>query len=331
MVKADAYGHGGVGVARVLEESGVAVLGVAYLEEALVLRRAGIGAPLLVFAGCLAGQERAFVEHGLTPVVSSAETLEVALAAARGERAPWRVHLEVDTGMTRLGVAPSEALAAVRRLSEAGLVVEGVMTHLAAADQDAALTGLQLDRFDTLLADLAGQGCGPSLAHAANSSGLAFLRPSHTAVRPGLLLYGVRPRPLAPDIDVEPVMSVTARVLQVRPVSAGTGVSYGVRWRARRPSRLATVAFGYADGLPRTAAASERGFVVLRGARAPIVGAVCMDFTVVDVTEIPSVVEGDEAVVLGESPSAWELAEWAGTNPWQILAAIAPRVPRVYA
>jgi alanine racemase len=143
------------------------------------------------------------------------------------------------------------------------------------------------------------------------------------------LLYGIHPRPLGPAIGVEPVLSVTARVLNVRPVGTGTPVSYGGRWRARRPSRLATLAFGYADGMPRSEAASERGFVLLRGARAPIVGAVCMDFTLVDVTDIPSVVEGDEALVLGESPSAWDLAEWAGTNPWQILTAIGPRVKRV--
>jgi alanine racemase len=288
-----------------------------------------VRAPILVLAGCLPGQAEAFVEHALTPVIGGPETLEEALGASRRERGPWRVHIEVDTGMARLGFAPKDVVGVAQRLREAGLVVEGVMTQLAAADQDATITGLHLDRFDTVLSDLARHGLGAPYAHAANSAGLLHLRPTHTAVRPGLLLYGIHPRPLGPAIGVEPVLSVTARVLNVRPVGTGTPVSYGGRWRARRPSRLATLAFGYADGMPRSEAASERGFVLLRGARAPIVGAVCMDFTLVDVTDIPSVVEGDEALVLGESPSAWDLAEWAGTNPWQILTAIGPRVKRV--
>jgi alanine racemase len=328
VVKAAAYGHGAVEVARCLEQAGAAMLGVAYLEEGLELRAAGVAAPILVFAGCLPGEAEAYLEHGLTPVVGGPEALQEVVAAAREERGPWRVHVEVDTGMSRLGFPAGDAAAVARRLGEAGLVVEGVMTQLASADEDAALTGLQLDRFDNVLADLAGQGLEPSYAHAANSAGLRQLRPTHTAVRPGLLLYGLRPRPLSPGLDVQPAMSVTARVLQVRSVGAGSAVSYGGRWRARRPSRIATLAFGYADGMPRTEAAVERGFVVLRGARAPIAGTVCMDFTMVDVTDIPSVVEGDQAVVLGDAPSAWDLAAWAGTNAWQVLTAIGARVAR---
>jgi alanine racemase len=329
VVKADAYGHGAGDVSRCLEQAGVAMLAVAFLDEAVALRAAGVRAPILVLAGCLPGQAEAFVEHALTPVVGSVETLEEALAASRRGRGPWRVHVEVDTGMARLGFAPKDVVGVAQRLLEAGLVLEGVMTQLAAADEDGTITGLHLDRFDTVLSDLARHGLGAPYAHAANSAGLLHLRPSHTAVRPGLLLYGIRPRPLGPTIAVEPVLSVSARVLHVRAVGTGTPVSYGGRWRARRASRVATLAFGYADGMPRTETASERGFVMLRGVRAPIVGAVCMDFTLVDVTDIPSVVEGDQAVVLGESPSAWDLAEWAGTNPWQILTAIGPRVKRV--
>lgn len=330
VIKADAYGHGAVEVGRALDQAGAAMLAVAYLEEGVALRAAGLRAPILVFAGCLPGDAGAFLEHALTPVVAGPETLEAALTAAGQDRGPWRVHLEVDTGMARLGFAPKDAVAAAERLAGAGLVVEGVMTHLAAADDAPAVTGLQLDRFDNVLADLAGHGLRPSYAHAANSAGLLHLRPTHSAVRPGLLLYGVHPRPLGPSLEVEPVMRVTARVLQVRGLGTGSPVSYGGRWRARRPSRVATLAFGYADGLPRTEAASEHGFVTLRGARAPIVGTVCMDFTIVDVTDIPSAAEGDEAVVLGESPSAWDLASWAGTNAWQVFTGIGARVVRRY-
>lgn len=329
VVKAGAYGHGAAPVARALEAAGAAMLAVAHGEEGGALRDAGVRAPILVFAGCRPGQEAVFVERALTPVVSGAQSLDGALAAAR--RGALRAHLEVDTGMARLGVAPEEAPEVAGRLVEAGVAVEGLMSHFAAADEDPGLTERQLDRFDAVLSDLARQGVRPSFAHAANSAGLAFLRPTHTAVRPGLLLYGVRPRPLAPDVAVRPVMSVVARVLQVRQIDTGTPVSYGGRWRAPRPSRIATIAFGYADGFPRTEKASTHGFVLVQGRRAPIAGTVCMDFTAVDVTEIPEVAEGDEAVVLGESPTAWELADWAGTNAWQALTAIGPRVPRVHA
>ena len=328
VVKAGAYGHGAARVARALGEAGAAMLAVAQAEEGSALRAAGVQAPILVFAGCPPGQEGLFCGQALTPVVSGARSLEGALAAVgRGARP---VHLDVDTGMTRLGLAPGDVVAAARRLVEAGAVIEGVMTHLAAADEDTPLTTRQLDRFDAVLKDLGRHGVRPSFAHAANSAGLAFLRPTHTAVRPGLLLYGLRPRPLAPAVEVRPVMSVAARALQVREIGAGTSVSYGGRWRARRPSRVATIAFGYADGFPRTEEASASGFVLLRGRKAPIAGTVCMDFTTVDVTDIPGVCEGDEAVVLGESPTAWDLGDWAGTNAWQALTAIGPRVPRVY-
>jgi len=328
VVKADAYGHGAAPAARTLEAAGAAMLAVATADEGDALRVAGVHAPIIVLAGCLPGQERLFVEHELTPVVSSALGVEGTLAAAR--LAPLRIHLEVDTGMARLGFAAEETLGIALRLVEAGLVIEGVMTQLAGADEDAAGATDQLDRFDAVLADLARHAVRPFFAHAANSAGLAFLRPTHTAVRPGLLLYGLHTRPLGPDVEVEPVMSVTAPVLQVRDIGAGTPVSYGGQWRASRPSRIAAIGFGYADGLPRTSAASTGGFVQLRGRKAPIVGAVCMDLTMVDVTDIPDAVEGDEAEVLGEAPTAWDLGDWAGTNAWQALTAIGPRVTRVY-
>jgi len=328
VVKADAYGHGATRVASALEAAGVAMLAVATAEEGDALRVAGVRAPILVFSGCIPGQERLFVERALTPVVSSALSLEGALAAAR--RAPVRVHLEVDTGMARLGFAPRDTLAVAHRLAAAGIAIEGVMTQLTGADEDATGATCELDRFDAVLSDLARHAVRPFFAHVANSAGLALLRPTHTAVRPGLLLYGLHTRPLGPDVEVRPAMSVTAPVLQVRAIGAGTPVSYGGRWRASRPSRIAAIGFGYADGMPRTSAASTLGFVLLRGRKAPITGSVCMDVTLVDVTDIPDVVEGDEAVMLGESPTAWDLGDWAGTNVWQALTAIGPRVHRVY-
>jgi alanine racemase len=204
------------------------------------------------------------------------------------------------------------------------------MTHLACADEDAASTAAQLDRFDQAVERLAARGLRPRHIHAANSAGLAFLRPTHTLVRPGLLLYGLRPRPLSPDLPVQPVMSLSARIALVKGVPRGTAVSYGARWVASRPSRVATIPLGYADGVPRTRVMSETGAFVVRGERIPVAGTVCMDLTMADVTDHPAIQAGDEAVLFGDAPGAWELAECAGTNAWQVLTGVGSRVPRVY-
>jgi alanine racemase len=241
------------------------------------------------------------------------------------------VHLEVDTGMGRLGFSPGEAVKVAERLSQSGRIeVEGLMTHLASADLDSRATADQLDRFDEVIADLARRGIRPRFKHAANSAGLAFLRPTHNLVRPGLLLYGVKPLPLAPTIEARPVMTVVARVSLVKEVPAGTPISYGGRWRASRRSRIATIPLGYADGVPRTEAMEREGRLVLGGRRVPVAGTVCMDMVMLDVTDLPDVHEGDEVTLLGDAPGAWEIAGWAGTNAWQALTAIGARVPRLY-
>ena len=180
------------------------------------------------------------------------------------------------------------------------------------------------------MAALEADGIRPPLVHAANSAGLSYLRPTHTLARPGLLLYGLRPRPFSPAVDVRPVMSVSARIALVREVPAGTAVSYGGRWVTQRPSRVGTIPLGYADGVPRTAAMSEKGWLAVRGQKAPVAGTVCMDFTSVDLTDLAGLDDGDEAVLFGDAPTAWDLAEWAGTNAWQILTTVGPRVPRIH-
>jgi alanine racemase len=329
VVKADAYGHGAPRVARALEGLGAPMLAVAYPDEAVAVRRAGATVPLLVLAGCRPGEQARFAELDLTPVVGSPLTLDGAVLLAR-LRGTASAHLKVDTGMARLGFPAEAAVHAAERLAEAGVELEGLMTHLASADEDGDVTDAQLDRFDAVVSDLAGRGYRPRWVHASNSAGLSYPRPSHTLVRPGLLLYGLRPRPNAPHLDVRPVMTLAARIALVRDVATGAPVSYGGRWTAPRPSRIATISIGYADGVPRTEDMSKTGYVTIRGQRAPIVGTVCMDYLMADVTELGAVGAGDEAVVFGDAPDAWEIASRAGTNAWQVLTAVGPRVPRSY-
>jgi alanine racemase len=330
VVKADAYGHGAAQVGRRLESLGAPMLAVAYAEEGVALRAAGVRVPIVLLAGFGVGQEGLLAEHDLTPVVSTPTALERLLDVARAGRGPTRVHLKLDSGMARLGFGAAELPSLARRLCEAGLEIEGLATHLAAADQDPAVTARQLDVFDASIADLARQGFRPRWIHAANSAGLAQLRPTHTLARPGLLLYGIRPRPLSPAIEVRPVMTLSSHIAMLKGVPAGSAVSYEGRWVAARPSRIATIPIGYADGLPRTRAMAEHGQFLVRGGRAGVAGTVCMDLVMSDVTDVAGVEVGDEVTIFGDDPTAWEVADWAGTNAWQVLTAVGSRVPRVY-
>jgi alanine racemase len=330
VVKADAYGHGADVVGRRLEALGAPMLAVAYPEEGAALREAGVAVPVVVLAGFSAGQVGLLRERRLTPVVSTPATLGLALSASRAGWAGMEVHLKVDTGMTRLGLSPADVEAAALRLTDAGVSIVGLMTHLAAADEDRDATERQLDRFDTAVLALERRGVRPPWIHAANSGGLAFLRPTHTLVRPGLIVYGVRPRPLSPELDVRPVLGVSAAISLVRDVAPGTPVSYGGRFVASRPSRIAVVPLGYADGVPRTRAMAETGVLRVAGRPLRVAGTVCMDLTMLDATEAPEVKEGDEACLLGDAPDAWELADRKGTNAWEVLTSLGSRLPRAY-
>jgi len=331
VVKADAYGHGALPVARRLLAAGAPLLAVAYVEEAIALREEGLSVPIVVLAAFGPGQARLLRKHDLTPVVSTPGTLEGVLAPSREGRRPLKVHLKIDTGMSRLGFDRDGFLAAAQRLADAdGVELEGVMTHLASADEDRDVTQRQLDRFDDAVAELQKRGIRPRYVHACNSAGLSQFRDTHTLVRPGLLLYGLRPRPLSPEVDVRPVMTVSADVALVKTIPQGTPVSYGARWVAPRPSRIGTVPIGYADGVPRTTGMREEGALVVRGRRVPVRGTVCMDLVMVDLTDQPEVAEGDEAILVGDDPDAWQVAEWAGTNAWEVVTRIGPRVPRIY-
>jgi len=332
VLKANAYGHGAVEVARALDPLGVTMFAVAYVDEGIALRQAGLDTPILILAGFATEELEALFRFHLTPVISTPEQVK-ALAALEHEedRAPLAVHVKVDTGMSRLGFRLQEIEPAIHRLEDAeGIRIEGLMTHLAAADENEIATARQLDLFDEAIMRLETLGVRPSLIHAANSAGMAFTRKTHTAVRPGLLLYGVAPRPLSPAIAVKPAMELRARVALVKNVGAGTPVSYGGRFVAAGDTVVATINAGYADGIPRTEAMRTRG-ALRHGDRAlPVTGTVCMDLTMLDATGAPGLAAGDEVTVFGDAPTAWDLAGWAGTNAWQVLTGVGSRVPRRY-
>ena len=328
VVKADAYGHGLVPVATKLAEGGVDGLCVALVEEALRLRDAGIETPIVVLNGIYGGAHQEVLEAGLTPVVYDLADIE---AFARAPRAD--VHLKVDTGMHRLGIPARELSRFLDGLARFPNVrVTGLMSHLSAAESDEAETAAQLERFYDARRRIEERGHRPTSIHIANSAG-ALLREATgaTMVRAGVALYGVPPRPEL-DFDLRPVMRVVTGVVRVATVEAGGHVGYNGTFTAEKDTRVATLAIGYGDGLMRHL--SNRGSVLIRGARCPIAGSVSMDLTGVDVSALETCERGDEAVILGEQGegrlTADELAAWAGTIPYEILTSIAPRVPRVY-
>jgi alanine racemase len=333
VVKADGYGHGAVAIARTLESEGVAGFGVATVEEAIDVRDAGIRAPVLILGGVYTHAHAEIVARGLEAVVFDAGEVRRFADAARRVGKKAVVHLKVDTGMARLGVRPADLpdlLACVRDQPE--LELRGLCTHLACADEtDPTPTRAQQARFAPCL--LAAEAAGArALVHAANSAAaLRFPECRYDAVRLGLALYGALPSPAVPDPGLRPVLALRTRVASVRHLAAGDPVGYGALWRASRPSRIATLPVGYADGYARRL--SGRAQVLLRGRRAPVVGAVAMDMVMVDVTEGEAEV-GDEVTLLGEAQGERirieDLARWAETIPYELLCALGRRLPRVY-
>ncbi|MGD0674973.1 MAG: alanine racemase [Polyangiaceae bacterium] len=342
VMKADAYGHGAPAVARTLERAGVDGFCVALLEEGVELREAGIVAPILVMGGHYGTAHEEALARGLTPVVHdlSAVAAFARLVRSGSVPGPVDVHLKVDTGMARLGATLRELPELATELADTREVrVCGLMTHLACADAAECEPVLeQMRLLDEASAILACHGIRPRLRHAANSAALLRGHGLLDAVRPGLALFGVSPRigSQALTADIKPVMRVRSEVVALREVEEGASVGYGSTWRADRRSRIATVPIGYADGLSRRA--GNRGQVLVRGRRAPVVGAVSMDMTMVDVSEIDGASLGDEVVILGSQDSplgrasigADEMAATAETIPWEVLTSISRRVPRFY-
>lgn len=336
VVKANAYGHGAIPVAKTLCEEGAHFLGVATVEEGVELRCAGIEVPILVLAGFTSLQIPKLVEFGLTPVLFDFQTTEDLYQFARKTGKKMAVHVKVDTGMGRLGILPDQAESFFKTLKKMDpfLTFEGLLSHFASADGiDIAHTQSQMEVFQKILQQVQKMGLDP-IPHIANSAAILKKLPFlDLLVRPGILLYGYAPSShLEGILSVEPILSWKTQVLSIREVPVGFSVSYGESFVTRRRTRLAVLPVGYADGYPRLL--SNRGEVLVRGRRAPVVGRVCMDLTMVDLTDIPESRTGDEVMLIGEQGqerlTADEMARWSDTISYEILCGISRRVPRRY-
>ena len=331
VVKADAYGHGVVPVAQRLQAEGVDGFGVALAEEGIELREAGIDRAILVLNGISGGAHRDIIAAGLTPVLYEISEASAFDAVCAGR--PIDVHLKVDTGMGRLGVPLGELDEFLRELRRfPSIRIVGLMTHLSTADTDPDYVAEQIAAFAHAQGLVRRFGHEPAVLHAANSAACFRHPETHFDwVRAGIALYGY-PGSSAIDAPLRPAMRWRTEVLRIRTLEAGESVGYGRSFRATSTTRLATIPVGYGDGLLRSA--SNRGHVLIRGARCRIVGNIAMDLTTVDVSGVPGVGIGDEALLLGEQDGAVldarDLAKAAGTIPYEVLTNVSRRVPRVY-
>ena len=333
VVKADAYGHGALPVSRRLEKLGVEYLGVAIAEEGIALRKGGVKAPILVLGGTYGGDIEKILQFKLTPVVFHKETLKsISKFAQRGKKKA-KVHIKVDTGMGRLGVPSPLWPNFLKEISHFPKVeIEGILSHFSMNEED--YTKHQWDQFLGAVKCAEELGIHCKYHHMASSAMLASSSyyPGNL-VRPGMLLYGSYPSPALRNlIPLKPVMTLKTRIHFLKPVPSGFRISYGGTFVTRRESLIATLPIGYADGYSRYL--SNRGEVLVGGKRVPVVGKVCMDFIMVDVTDIPKVSIGDEAVLIGsqgkESITAEEMADRMNTISYEVFCSIGKRVPRIY-
>lgn len=335
VVKANAYGHGLVEVARHLAAHGATCFSVALLEEAITLRKAGLMEPVLVFGGVATRQIPQFIAHDLMMTASSIDKLRQIDEAAAAARKTVRVHLKIDTGMERIGVHWYSAAGLLEAsLGFKHIEVAGIYSHFANSDaEDLSSARVQLERFLETLTFYEKRGLPAPVRHMANSGGILQLPESHLdMVRPGIMLYGVYPSPEARrTVAVQAALSWKSQVVYFKVVQPGNAVSYGSTWQADHPVRVVTVPVGYGDGYFR--AISNRGEVIIRGQRHPIVGRVCMDQIMVNL-EWGTAYNGDEVTIIGTDGeaaiTAQEVAEWAGTIPYEVLTNLHARVPRVY-
>ena len=339
VVKADAYGHGLPQTAARLMHAGADLFAVANIAEAMTIRELSADWPVLLLSPVLPEEDRYLADFSLAATVSSADEVKRFDAIGRAAGKPVQVHLKIDTGMGRLGVWHAEAAALFEQIRGAtGVKLAGVFTHFASADEDPAFTAEQRQLFLTVLRAQPDLNLDELFIHADNSAGLETTPGGGSvfnAVRVGLLQFGVLPHPnsMLARVRTEPVFSFHTRVGLVKNLPAGTGVSYGRTHLLKRPTRVALLTAGYGDGIAR--ALSNRGSVLIHGRRCPILGRVCMDQTIVDITDVPAEVKcGDSVVLVGRQEGAeitvTEFARWDDTIPWETLCSVTKRVPRLY-
>jgi len=338
VVKADAYGHGLHQVAARLMHAGADLFAVANLAEAAALREITPDWPILLLGALLPEEARFAPEYDVAVTVSSVEEVERLDRAAAAARRHLDVHLKIDTGMGRLGVWHEETAPVYLAIKHAAyLRLAGVFTHFASSDDDPEFTAEQRRHFlHALDTHCPGLDRANLFIHADNSAGLETIEQAgpFNAVRVGLLQFGIQPSTTAllAELQAEPIFSFRTRVALVKNLPAGASISYGRTHILTRPSRVAVLAAGYGDGIPR--ALSNRGQVLIRGLRCPILGRVTMDQTIVDVTDLPAAIAGDEAVLIGSQGPAEiplkEFSRWADTIPWETLCSVTKRVPRIY-
>ena len=335
VVKADAYGHGAIPVSLRLEKSGVEYLGVAIPEEGVELRKGGVKAPILVLGGIFGAEVDQIFRFRLTPVIFRKDSLKILSREAEKRGRRVKVHLKVDTGMGRLGVPLNlwpEFLKEVRRFPR--IDIEGILSHFSMTDEERDFTQDQWRAFQRAVATAQELGISSQYLHMASSATLTAF-PAYCAglVRPGIMLYGSYPSPAFQSlVQLKPVMTLKTRIHFLKRVPPGTRISYGGTFTTKRESLVATLPIGYADGYSRHL--SNHGEVLIHGKRAPVLGKVCMDFIMVDVTDIPRVSVGDEVILMGkqgrEQITPEEIAEKINSISYEVLCSIGKRVPRVY-
>ena len=328
VVKANAYGHGLVGVAETLAQQ-VQLYGVANLEEALALRGAGLAHPIIILGPAVPGERLAIVERQFIPTISAVEEAE-----AFDRIGPVAVNFKVDTGMGRMGVPEKESVTAFRKVATLpNIRIHSVSTHMPVSNEDEAYTRDQLARFRNVVEKLRAEGPADLKAHVLQSAGtLAFNETPHEIVRAGIMMYGISPLPKFEGL-LKPVMTWKTRIAVIRDMPAGHGISYGRTFITPQPMRVATLSAGYADGYPRHISNRDAAMLV-HGKRCPLLGRVTMDLMMIDVSHVPEAAVGDEVILMGrqgdEEISAAELAERAGTIHWEIVTRVGSRVQRVY-
>lgn len=338
IIKADAYGHGAVPIAKALDENGIDAYGVAIIEEAIELRMAGITKPILVLGYTPKEQYPLVVSYDVTQTIFQYEMAEALSNEALKQGKTAKIHIKIDTGMSRIGYPDnSESLMEIKRISLLqGIIIEGLFSHFARADEtDKTSTNDQLNRFLHFADLLEKEQIDIPIRHLSNSAGIIDVNDaSFNMVRCGIATYGIYPSQWVNHMQVNliPAMELKTHVIYIKEVEAGVGISYGATYITNRKTKIATIPVGYADGYSRNL--SNQGKVIIHGKFAPIIGKVCMDQFMVDVTHIKDVKQGDTVTLLGKDKDSYisveELSEWSHSFPYELVCTVGKRIPRVY-